>query len=129
MRNDPEVEQIGMQVSMDFEREHNRIPEDVADQNLGFDIRSVDPNTDEIRYIEVKARSTTAAVSLTQNEWFKAKRFKNNYYLYAVMPTSDNPKLFIIKNPAENVHAEEKIEVVRYFIPFQEIREKGDMNN
>ncbi|KAA3660237.1 MAG: DUF3883 domain-containing protein, partial [Calditrichaeota bacterium] len=129
MRNDPEVERIGMRITMEYEKQHNRNPEDVADQNLGFDIRSTDPKTKEIRYIEVKARSTAAAVSLTQNEWFKAKRFKDDYYLYAVMNATTNPKLYIIQNPAEHLTAEEKIEVVRYFVPFKEIREKGVIEN
>lgn len=129
MRNDPEVERIGMQKSMKHERDHNRQPEDVSSQNLGFDIRSFDPINNKFRYIEVKARSTIAAVSLTQNEWFKAIRFKDDYYLYAVMPTKNDPKLYRIQNPAENLEAEEKIEVVRYFVPFKELSEKGDVTN
>jgi len=129
MRNDPEVERIGMQMAMDYEIKNNRKPEDVSSQNLGFDIRSIDPQTNEIRYIEVKARSSIAAVSLTQNEWFKAKRFKDNYYLYAVMPTAKNPNLYIVQNPAENLAAEEKVELVRYFVPFKELREKGETDN
>ncbi|RMG31751.1 MAG: DUF3883 domain-containing protein, partial [Methanobacteriota archaeon] len=94
MRNDPEVERIGMEIAMEYERRHHRVPEDVSDQNLGFDIRSVDPETQAVRYIEVKARAQIASVALTPNEWFKAKRFKNDYYLYAVMPTSNNPQLY-----------------------------------
>ncbi|MFC2125663.1 helicase-related protein, partial [Bacteroidota bacterium] len=129
MRNDPEVELIGMEKAMEYEKEHNRIPEDVSAENLGFDIRSQNPQTKIIRYIEVKARAKTAAVALTQNEWFKAKRFRDDYYLYAVMPTSNNPELYIIQNPAENLKAEEKIEVVRYFVPFNEIKSKGKTEN
>ncbi|GAK55080.1 helicase domain protein [Candidatus Vecturithrix granuli] len=129
MRSDPEVERIGMEISMAYEQQQQRIPEDVADQNLGFDIRSRDPKTKDIRYIEVKARSTRAAVALTQNEWFKAKQFKDAYYLYVVLNTAAEPKLYIIQNPAENVNAEEKIEVVRYIIPLTQIQEKGKLNN
>lgn len=125
MRNDPEVELIGMKKAMEYERKQNRIPEDVSSENLGFDIRSQDPQTKTIRYIEVKARSKTAVVALTQNEWFKAKRFKDDYYLYAVMPTSNNPKLYIIQNPTENLKAEEKIEVVRFLISANEIINKS----
>ena len=125
MRSDPEVERIGMQITMEYEQQQHRNPEDVADQNLGFDIRSRDPKTNDIRYIEVKARSTAAAVALTQNEWFKAKQFKEEYYLYALMNARTDPKLYIIQNPAETLAAEEKIEVVRYFVSFKEIRDKG----
>ena len=121
MRNDPEVEHIGMEMAMEYERAHNRIPVNVSAENLGFDIRSQDPKTKTIRYIEVKARAQIASVALTQNEWFKAKRFKNDYYLYAVMPTSQHPQLYIIQNPAETLKTEEKVEIVRYLIPSNEI--------
>jgi len=124
MESDPEVERLGMEFSMAFETENNRIPKDVSAQNLGFDIRSKD-NEGMVRYIEVKARSGNGAVALTQNEWFKAKRFGNEYYLYAVMNVKTNPRLYIIQNPAENLEPEEKIEVVRYVIPFREIDAKG----
>jgi len=129
MRSDPEVERIGMEISMAHEQQQQRMPEDVADQNSGFDIRSRDPETNQFRYIEVKARSTRAAVALTQNEWFKAKQFQDAYYLYVVLNAATEPKLYIIQNPAQNVSAEEKIEVVRYIIPLTQIQAKGKLND
>ena len=126
MQTDPEVERIGMQVAMDYEKTQGRIPEDVANQNLGFDIRSKDPKTEQVRYIEVKARAKTGAVALTQNEWFKAKRFAGDYYLFAVMETSTRPQLYIIQNPANTLQAEEKVEVVRFLVPFHEIKSKSE---
>ncbi len=125
MKSDPEVERVAMEISMEYEVKSGRIPEDVSAQNLGFDIRSVGEN-DEIRYIEVKGRSGEDAVALTQNEWFKARRFRDEYYLYAVMNTMTTPQLYAIKNPAENVQAEEKIEAVRFMVPFSEIAAKGE---
>ena len=126
MQTDPEVERIGMQVVMDYEKAVGRIPEDVSNQDLGFDIRSKDSATEQMRYIEVKARAQTGAVALTQNEWFKAKRFAEDYYLYAVMETATRPQLFIIQNPANNLDAEELIEIVRYLVPYKEIKAKGE---
>ena len=126
MRADFELEEMGMQIAIEYEKAQGRVPEDVSDQNLGFDIRSKDPEAGTIRYIEVKARADTGPVSLTLNEWFKANRFKDDYYLYAVMEISTgNPELYIIQNPAENLKAEEVVDVVRYSIPFSEIKEKG----
>jgi len=122
--SDPEVERVGMKFALEFERKNGRTPEDVSAQNLGFDIRSKD-QAGLVRYIEVKARAGSGAVALTQNEWFKAKRFKDEYYLYAVMNTKAKPQLYIIQNPAENLEPEEKVEVVRYVIPFKEINAKG----
>jgi len=125
LESDPEVERVGMEFALKFEGKNDRTPEDVSAQNLGFDIRSKD-KAGLVRYIEVKARAGNGAVALTQNEWFKAKRFKDEYYLYAVMNTKAKPQLYIIQNPAENLVPEEKIEVVRYVIPFKEIDAKGD---
>ena len=127
MVSDPEIEQIGMEKAMEYEITNGRQPEDVSAENLGFDIRSMDKNKN-VRYIEVKARSEKGAVALTQNEWFKAKRFKDDYYLYVVMNAATNPQLYIIQNPAENLEPNEKVEVVRYFVPLEEIMAKANRN-
>lgn len=124
MQSDAEVERIGMEIVIKHEREKGRTPEDVSAENLGFDIRSTDKNGG-IRYIEVKARAASGCVALTQNEWFKAKRFKNEYYLYAVMNAGEKPELYIIQNPAENLKVDEKVESVRYIIDQGEIKSKS----
>jgi len=126
MHEDPEVEQIGMETAFKYEVEQGRIPEDVSLQNLGFDIRSKDEKGG-IRYIEVKARSKEGIVSLTSNEWFKAKRFKNEYFLYSVMNARTVPELYITKDPYNTITADERKEIVRYIITFDEIKKKGDM--
>jgi hypothetical protein len=122
MSPDLEIEKIGMEISMRYERENGRKPEDVSKENLGFDIRSTDPKGN-VRYIEVKARADIGSVSLTQNEWFKARRFKERYYLYVVFNAKDKPKLYIVQNPAENLKADEK--VVRYIVLQDELKVKA----
>lgn len=124
MKTDDEIERIGMETTMKYEKDNGREPTDVSKENLGFDIRSIDTEG-AARYIEVKARATNAEVALTQNEWFKAKRFKDDYYLYAVMNASTEPKLYIIQNPAEKLEPEQKIEVVRYVILFDQIEQRS----
>lgn len=124
MQSDTEVEGIGMEIAIKHERENGRTPEDVSAENLGFDIRSTDKNG-TTRYIEVKARAESGCVALTQNEWFKAKRFKDDYYLYAIMNAGKKPELYIIQNPAENLKVDEKIESVRYIIDHGEIKSVG----
>ena len=118
MVEDEEVERIGMEVAMEYERQQGRVPEDVAKENLGFDIRS--RGKDEIRYIEVKARAGEGDVALTPNEWFKAKRFREQYWLYVVANAATNPMLYIINNPAENLKPQEKVEIVRFVVPTEE---------
>jgi SNF2 family DNA or RNA helicase len=124
MQSDAEIESIGIEIVMKYELDSGRIPKDVCAENLGFDIRSEEKDG-SFRYIEVKARAETGPVALTQNEWFKAKRFRDDYYLYAVMNVAKKPQIFIIRNPAENLEPEEKIEVVRYVIKADEIVAKG----
>lgn len=125
MQSDAEIEAIGMEIAMKYESDNGRLPEDVSSQNLGFDIRSTDKNG-ITRYIEVKARAQSGDIALTQNEWFKAHRFKDDYYLYVVFNASKSPQLFIIQDPAENLDAHEKVEIVRYIIESEDISKRGD---
>ncbi|MEN2985038.1 MAG: helicase-related protein, partial [Dictyoglomaceae bacterium] len=123
MVRDEEIERIGMQIAMEYERKAGRFPEDVSKENLGFDIRSKDKDGNT-RYIEVKARAEEGSIALTQNEWFKAQRFWDDYYLYVVFNAVKNPQLYIIQNPAKNLNPEEKIEKVRYIIHPEDILRK-----
>jgi SNF2 family DNA or RNA helicase len=124
IRSTKEIEQIGMETAMAHERKAGRTPEDVSAENLGFDIRSTDPAGVK-QYIEVKARAGLGEVTLTQNEWFKAQQFKSDYFLYVILNAATQPQLYIIQNPAEQTHPEEKIEAVRYRISLDQITEKG----
>ena len=42
---------------LDYEKAQGRTPEDVSERNLGYDIRSVDTRSGELRLIEVKGLS------------------------------------------------------------------------
>jgi superfamily II DNA or RNA helicase len=125
MQRDEEIERIGMHIAIQYERDGGRIPEDVSKENSGFDIRSKDKDG-TIRYIEVKARAAVGAVALTQNEWFKAERLANDYYLYVVWNAGKDPKAepIVIQNPVQNLNFDEKVEVVRYVIAASEIEQK-----
>ena len=98
--------------------------QEIVSENLGFDVRSTDSSGMK-RYIEVKARSGLGAVALTQNEWFKAKQFKSEYFLYVVLNAGTEPNLYIIQNPSEQTHPEEQIEVVRHLISLDQIQGIG----
>jgi superfamily II DNA or RNA helicase len=124
MVSDDDVEKIGMEVTMQHERQQGWMPEDVSKENLGFDVRSTSPDGHK-RYIEVKARAKIGAVALTQNEWFKAKRFQDEYFLYAVLNASNAPVLYRVQNPAALLKPEEQVEV-RYMVSVNEIQSKGE---
>ncbi|HLP62366.1 MAG TPA: DUF3883 domain-containing protein, partial [Candidatus Deferrimicrobium sp.] len=125
MRTDLEIERIGVEVVMAYEKEKGRCPENVSENNLGFDIRSTGPDG-SVRYIEVKARAHTGNVALTQNEWFKAHRFGDEYYLYVVMNAASRPELFIYRDPVNCLEPAQVIDTVRYIIPFEQLKEKGE---
>lgn len=124
MVSDAEIERIGMEMAMQYERSQGWTPEDVSQENLGFDVRSTSPEGHK-RYIEVKARAASGPVALTQNEWFKAKRFQSEYYLYVVLNAASQPALYRIQNPAETLKPEEEMEV-RYLVTVNEIMGKGE---
>jgi superfamily II DNA or RNA helicase len=115
LKEDREIEEIGMRVAMEFEIAQGRSPEDVSAQNLGFDIRSRTPNG-SYRYIEVKARAIEGKIALTPNEWLMAHRLGNEYWLYVVVNASTSPELYTIQNPAEKLKPEEEVKIVRYIV-------------
>lgn len=115
LKEDKEVDEIGMKIAMAFEISQGRKPVDVSAQNLGFDIRSELPDG-TLRYIEVKARAREGNIALTPNEWFMAHRLGNEYWLYVITNAIKNPELYTIQHPAAKLQPEEEVEVVRYII-------------
>jgi hypothetical protein len=125
MQRDEEVERYAMETVLEYERRAGRKPEDVSKENIGFDIKSVDRDGN-IRYIEVKGRASVGSIAITQNEWFKAHRLGDRYYLYVVWNTKNKSKIELleVKNPVLNLIVHEK-EVVRYIVTSEEILIKG----
>ncbi|HOV49363.1 MAG TPA: DUF3883 domain-containing protein [Anaerolineae bacterium] len=121
MHRDPEAEAVGMRVALDYERAQGWQPEDVAAENLGFDVRSLryreDGTLAEIRYIEVKARARTGAVRISANEWKKARHFGEDFWLYIVTGAkTETPELHRIQNPAGQFRMDEDILATGYII-------------
>ena len=114
--SDEEIERIGMEIAMKFEIQEGRTPEDVSKENLGFDIRSLYQGK-VVRYIEVKARASGGSITLTPNEWIKARRFGKDYWLYIVTDAVKNPTLHILQDPASHLKPLEKVEIVHFVVP------------
>lgn len=112
MRRDEEVEEVAMKKSMEYERENGRNPKDVSEQNLGYDIKSTENG--EVRYIEVKGRAQTGELSLSTNEWVKANRLGEEFWLYIVTDAKQDPRLHKIQDPASQLKPNQK---VRYIVP------------
>ncbi|MCB0190767.1 MAG: DUF3883 domain-containing protein [Anaerolineae bacterium] len=122
MKRDEEIEAVGMQVAMQYERDHGWQPEDVSGENHGFDVRSTQYNEDgtfaDIHYIEVKARSQSGAIRLSSNEWKKARHFEDKFWLYIVtMAGTDAPELYRVQNPAAHFTMDEDIFATGFIIP------------
>jgi hypothetical protein len=90
MENDPDVEAIAIEFVKKYEIEQGRKPVSVEEENCGWDITSLlEGQTD--RYIEVKGRGGVGGVALTPNEWIKAQRFGQDYWLYVVVDCKTQP--------------------------------------
>jgi hypothetical protein len=101
LRPDPEVEAIAMRAAMEHERAAGRQVYDVHEQNLGYDLKSVDPRSGELRLIEVKGLSgSTGRVLLTPNERRVAEDRRDCYWLYVVADCRGTPRLHEVRDPA-----------------------------
>jgi len=109
-----EVEAIGMQVAMQYEREHGREPVDVSMKFLGYDI--VSQGKEEVRHIEVKAFATKGEIRFTPHEWQMAQRLGDEYWLYVVEGALTEPRLKPIQNPAQRLSVREVLGVVEYVV-------------
>jgi hypothetical protein len=122
MRRDDEIEAVGMQVAMQYERAQGWQPEDVSGENHGFDVRSTlhsdDGSYADTRYIEVKARAWSGAIRLSSNEWKKARHFGNKFWLYIVTNAAgDAPELHRVQNPAAHFTLDEDIFATGFIVP------------
>lgn len=120
MSRDDEVEAIAMKVAMDYETSHGRTPKDVSADNVGYDVRSVDSDGVSMRYIEVKGRSGTDGVMLSENEKNRLENLGKRAWLYIVVECKSEPKLYCIKDPIHNMHFELKTKGVQFYLPLEE---------
>jgi len=119
MSRDDEAEAIAMETAMKYEIENDWTPVDVSKDNEGYDIKSV--NKDMLkRYIEVKGRSATGGVMLSENEMYRMNQLGESAWLYLVMNCKSKPELFRIQNPVKNLNFEEKSKGIQFFLPLDE---------
>ncbi len=122
MQRDEEIEAVGMEEARTYEEDQGWQVEDVSDKDHGgFDLRSLhfdeDGAQDGIRYIEVKARARSGKIRLTSNEWKKARKFDDQYWIYIVTEAaSDSPQLTRIQNPAQQFEEGEDIRATGFEI-------------
>ena len=92
---------------MQYEREAGREPEPSDPYQTGWDVRSVDPQTGEIRLIEVKGKGCPwvddEVVELSRAQVRKAFEASvgrtEDWYLYVVEKTDDGHRVLPVANP------------------------------
>lgn len=91
-----------MEVVMKFEKDQGRQVFDVHENNLGYDLTSLDLLSGDLRLIEVKGiGEATGTILLTPNERRVAEDRRDCYWLYIVTDCNSNPALqWPIKDPA-----------------------------
>lgn len=71
-----------------------------------------------MRYIEVKARAQSGAIRLSANEWKRARRYGDQFWLYIVTHAATNsPHLQRIRDPAGAFTMDEDIFATGFVVP------------
>ena len=123
MSRDDEVEQIAMQVAMEYEQSQGRQVEDVSKDNVGYDLRSIDVQGQK-RYIEVKGRARIDGVMLSENEMNRLAQLGQKAWLYIVNECKTTPQLNRICDPARRLTFEQKSKGVQFYLPLEEWQSK-----
>jgi len=107
-----------MRVAIEHERSQGRQVHDVHEKNLGYDITSLDPNSGELRLIEVKGLAgASGTIVLTPNERRVAEDRRDCYWLYVVTGCDTAPQLQEpIRDPAR-FDWNEVTKVAHYYLP------------
>lgn len=100
MIRDEEIERIAMAKALEYERKRGWIPEDVSAEDRGFDVLSKNPQSGDVRFIEVKGRATVGEVILTENEFRTAERLKKDFWLYVVYNCGSKAEIHLVQDPA-----------------------------
>jgi len=84
------VERLAVEAVLETERRLGRVPVEMPRNNPGFDVRSKDPQTGDIWFIEVKGRIKGAeVVTVTRNEILTALN-KPDRFILALVEVGDN---------------------------------------
>ena len=116
LRPSAATEMTAMRVAMDYEAARGCQVFDVHEQNLGYDVTSLDLKSGELRLIEVKGLAAASGdILLTPNERRAAEDRPDCYWLYVVTNCADIPQLQEpISNPARlHWHEESKVQHYR----------------
>jgi superfamily II DNA or RNA helicase len=124
MVRDEEVERIAMEEAMRYERARGWEPQDVSEENRGFDVLSYDPQRAGIRFIEVKGRAKEGDIALSRHEYETAQRLSKDYWLYVVFDCATSPRLLPVQDPAK-LGWKPIVQIDHYQVGHEEIEKAG----
>ncbi|MCL6596971.1 MAG: DUF3883 domain-containing protein [Firmicutes bacterium] len=124
LRRNDETERIAMEAAMAFERSKGWEPQDVSDQDRGFDILSRDSASGRERAIEVKGCEGEDEVFLTPHEHEVARIMGGDYWLYVVYHCRAEPEIVRVRDPAR-LELEPVRVVERWRVPPSAARRTG----
>ena len=100
------IDTAGMAKMMDYERQHGREPKDmneVIQNHPGYDVESIDKQTGNVRYIEVKSlrnKWTKRGVCMSSKQFEEGNIRQDDFWLYVVeQAETDAAKVITIQNP------------------------------
>ena len=100
LRPNAQTEMTAMKVVMKHEGSQGRKVYDVHEENLGYDVTSLDVESGDLRLIEVKGLAAeTGTILLTPNERRVAEDRRDCYWLYIVTNCADAP---ILQKPIQD---------------------------
>ena len=95
-----EIEKIAMNAVIEIEKSLGNLPTDCSLKKCGYDIESVSPNENFVRFIEVKGRNADATnLTFTKNEVITALNAPENFILAIVQIDGNNAKVTYLKKP------------------------------
>jgi hypothetical protein len=133
--HDAAVEQVAMQIALDFERSQGGRVEDVSRPELarraglsdwpGFDLLSIRPDGSR-RCIEVKGRARSGSVEVKENEWAAACNLRRDYWMYVAYGcATPMPELLRVEDPFGKLLATQMGGVL---VGVSQIREHAESN-
>ena len=127
LRPNPETEAVAMRVAIAHEKQAGRAVADVHEQNLGYDLTSLDTQSGELRLIEVKGLAASEGpIIVTPNEHRVAEDRRDCYWLYVVTDcATEQPKLKAHKDPAR-FGWREVAQVAHYTLPAGALGRPGE---
>jgi hypothetical protein len=102
---------------MEYEQAQGRTVTDVHEQDLGYDLTSLDTRSGELRLIEVKGLSaTTGTILITPNERRVAQDRPDCYWLYIVTECKTTPRLREPINDPARFPWHEVTQIAHYYL-------------